>query len=259
MVTWAFRDWDEAGRPWKPCRPVVDVQVWARRAGVRVLGTIGNDAHLRSDHPKDHTPFSSTQWPDLVPAPIVFAIDLEDVRRGGVTLGEAIEAQMRAGRLSWIKYLNHGGRHIDSRDLDGDGVRFEVERSADAHVHLSVRTDWWQSRIGVFDPWGTGDGVMPTVDEILNEARIPVTENVSHRISGVEAGDPVSLGRLVEEALVFAYNAQVAAEAGVKRLLGVEARVADLDRVTEARLAHISGGIDVLLNARPPEPGDPSL
>lgn len=170
MVTAAYRQWDSRGRKWDACKPVDELQRWAKSNKVKVLGTIGNDAHLRSDRPMDHTPFSSTEWPHAVGDPVVFAIDLANVKRDGVTLGEAIERQARAGKLPWLKYMNHGGKHLDSRDLDGDGKRWEEYDSRDEHVHLSVRTDWRNRSIGDFDPWtvepGSEDFDMASVADV---------------------------------------------------------------------------------------------
>jgi hypothetical protein len=153
MATEAYRLWDRIGRPWKKSRPIDELQKWAERQRIAVLGTIGNEDHLTADRPQDHTPFSVTEWPDQVHEYVIFAIDLKNVTRGGVTLGQAIERQARAGKLPWLKYMNHGGGHLDSRDLDGDGTRWEVYPSSDEHVHLSIRTDWIARSIGEFNPW----------------------------------------------------------------------------------------------------------
>lgn len=227
-MTLAFRAWQAAGRPWELARPVAELQAWAAEEGVRVLGTIGNDAHVHSDHPKDHTPFSSTEWPFKVVEPVVFAIDLENVRRGGVTLGEAIEAQARAGLLPWLKYMNHAHRHLDSRDLDGDGKRFEVEDSSDDHVHLSVRTDWWKKSIGDFDPWGTGDD-MPSVEDLI-KGQVKLTKETARRINKDE-GAGLGLGLLIQYAVCEASDAKDVAEANAKRTIGLEAKIDALARV----------------------------
>ena len=132
MSTQAYKDWVERGRPWRKARPVADVEKWARANGIRVIGTIGNTAHLTSNRPQDHTPFSSTAWPDPLPGDIVCAIDLADA--AGVA--EAILAGAREGNMPWLKYANLNGRNYHCRD----GFEKSTD-SDDEHIHLSIRTD----------------------------------------------------------------------------------------------------------------------
>jgi hypothetical protein len=105
---------------------------------VPILGTIGNDAHLKADRPEDHTPFSFTAWPDPLPGYVITAIDLGDVE----SLSGDILAAARAGLTPWLKYANLGGRHYSTHD------RFRSSYdSDDEHVHLSIRTDYLNSRV----------------------------------------------------------------------------------------------------------------
>lgn len=144
MTTNAYRRWVAAGRPWRKCRPVADIEAWAKRHKVPVLGTIGNNAHLKSNRPQDHTPFSSTAWPRSLPGYVVTAIDLGDVDG----LAEQILAAARAGDLPWLKYANLGGRHYRCQDGFKDSTR-----SSDDHIHLSVRTDYLNAALD--DDWAT--------------------------------------------------------------------------------------------------------
>jgi hypothetical protein len=159
MASRAYYIWDSAGRHWELARPIAELVEWAHRNGVEVLGTIGNEEHLTHEPPQDHTPFSATAWPEPLPGYIVTAIDLKNINE----LGARIEVQARAGMLPWIKYMNHDGEHLDSRDLDGDGKTWEEYPSSDQHVHLSIRTDWISKSIGDFDPFSTG------VDDVSGE------------------------------------------------------------------------------------------
>lgn len=152
MATEAYWTWHRAGRPWRKAKPIAEIEAWAKANGIRVLGTIGDEDHLQASRPQDHTPFSFTAWPKKLPGYVVTAIDLENARG----LGQAIEDGARAGKYPWLKYMNHSGQHLDSRDLDGDGIRWEEYPSSDRHVHLSIRTDWIDKSIGVFDPFDTG-------------------------------------------------------------------------------------------------------
>lgn len=156
MASAAYNRWDREGRPFELATPIQEIQAWAEANDVPVLGTIGNDEHLEAVPPQDHTPFSATFWPVPLDGWIVTAIDLKNVSRNGVTLGYAIEGQARAGLLPWLKYMNHAHRHLDVRDLDGDGTNWEVYPSSDEHVHLSINTLWQHRSIGPFNPWGTG-------------------------------------------------------------------------------------------------------
>ncbi len=164
MVTSAYRLWKARGGKFALAEPIEELQAWAKQHGVKVLGTIGNHEHLTADRPEDHTPFSSTAWPNALPGYVVCAIDLKNVERDGVTLGRAIERQARAGKLPWLKYVNHGGRHLDSR------TGWQATSSGDDHVHLSIRTDWIDRNIGEFNPWrvepGSEDFDMATVNDV---------------------------------------------------------------------------------------------
>jgi hypothetical protein len=150
MATAAYRTWVNLGRPFRLATPIIELRDWARANGVPVLGTIGNEEHLTKNFPEDHTPFSFTAWPVPLDGYVVTAIDLANVNN----LGQKIEDQARAGKLPWLKYMNHSGQHLDSRDLDNDGIRWEETPSSDEHVHLSIRTDWQNRSIGTFNPFG---------------------------------------------------------------------------------------------------------
>ena len=52
MASQAYYTWDAAGRPWKPARPIAELQAWAQANGVTVLGTIGNEEHLQHVPPQ---------------------------------------------------------------------------------------------------------------------------------------------------------------------------------------------------------------
>lgn len=136
MSTEAYKRWVERGRPYKKARPIADVEKWARANGVGVLGVIGDNAHLTSNRPQDHTPFSYTAWPKRLPLHDreywVCAIDLEPE----AGLANAILAGARAGQMPWLKYANLNGRHYEHED----GFK-ESTDSSDEHIHLSARTD----------------------------------------------------------------------------------------------------------------------
>lgn len=156
MATDAYRRWVNAGRPWRKAKPIADIERWARGAGVRVLGTIGNLAHLKSNRPQDHTPYSFTAWPDPLPDYVVTAIDLAP----SDATGDAILASARNGAYPWLKYMNWHGRHYSIHDSFKHGAP-----NPDQHVHLSIRSDHTYTSVN-FDP--SGDDDMPSSREIFD-------------------------------------------------------------------------------------------
>lgn len=158
MATAAYHRWVAKGRPWRLATPIQNIRDWAGRNGVRVLGTIGNTAHLTSSTPQDHTPFSASAWPIPLKGYVVCAIDLGD--KAG--LSGRILAAARAGAYPWLKYANLNGWHYEH----DDGFR-EGYRSADDHIHLSIRSDWIDRTI-TFDPQGDIVANEKTLTEISN-------------------------------------------------------------------------------------------
>lgn len=144
MATAAYFTWVAEGSAWDLARPVRELRNWAEANAVPVLGTIGNEAHLTSGFPEDHTPFSVTAWPVPLPRYVVTAIDLGDVDG----LGWAILAMARRGKLPWLKYMNVQNRHY----VYSDGFT-EYWPNGDAHIHLSVFSDDLDTSIEPFDPW----------------------------------------------------------------------------------------------------------
>lgn len=181
MATQAYRDWVKAGRPWKKATPIDELETLARRHGVQVLGTIGNEAHLTADKPEDHTPFSQDGWPTRpVPDHYVTAIDLSNVHN----LGSRLLSDARGGRIPWVKYLNFNGQHYDVRE------GWQPRHSDDQHVHISIRSDWCTRSIGNYDPF-TG-GSQPGAYEVVawQHANVRDAPSSSGKIvSYVEAGN----------------------------------------------------------------------
>lgn len=157
MATPEYREWVAAGRPWDLARPVAQVKAWAEANDVDVLGTIGNEAHLTSNFPQDHTPFSRTAWPVPLPGFWVCAIDLADVRG----LGSLILTMARDGELPWLKYMNHAGRNYAFADKFRQG-----SPNPDQHIHLSVFSDDLRTDIGNFDPLSLEDDDMELTDQV---------------------------------------------------------------------------------------------
>ncbi len=142
MATQAYYDWVRAGRPFTVCTPVANLVSLARRHGVSVLGTIGNDDHLTSNNPQDHTPFSVTAWPIPLPGYVVTACDLAD----GPHVDRLI-ADARSGRAPWIKYINARGKQWNVKN------GWSPVPNSDQHCHVSARTDRLSWSDGSWDPF----------------------------------------------------------------------------------------------------------
>lgn len=99
-----------------------------------ILGNIGNDVHLQSNNPQDHTPFSRTAWPLPLPGYVVTA---GDYREGA--WADSFLAEVRNGKHLWVKYVNLRGKHYNFKS--GNWSQPQVTNSGDIHLHVSARTD----------------------------------------------------------------------------------------------------------------------
>lgn len=161
MASTAYWAWVAAGRKWTLARPIADMQAYAKKHKIVVLGTIGNPDHLTAAVPEDHTPFSATAWPKRLPGYIVTAIDIANSKG----LGGAILRDARAGQLGWLKYMNVAGKHYEH----GDGFR-AGRPNPDQHIHLSCRTDHLDTALDGYDPLGDD---MSTAAELLASDVVP--------------------------------------------------------------------------------------
>lgn len=134
MATQAYVTWNNRGRPWELAYVIEQLVNRGRAVGVTVLGTIGNDAHLMSNNPQDHAPFSFTAWPVALPGYVVTAADLKE----GL-FADTFLAETKQGLHQWVKYINLRGRHYDFRS--GNWANPVVTSSGDIHLHVSARTD----------------------------------------------------------------------------------------------------------------------
>lgn len=158
MASEAYRIWVKKGKPYKLAEPIRVIENYCEKHQIRVLGTIGNKAHLTADHPEDHTPFSFTGWPVDLQKYEVTAIDAEDDDHG---FGKAFLAEARTGAYNaWLKYLNVDNRHYTYRDQFKKGTS-----SGDEHLHVSIRTDALNLDISdSFDPLGIEDMALTEAD-----------------------------------------------------------------------------------------------
>lgn len=202
MVSALLERWERSGSHWEPARPISEIEAWAHRNGIPVLGTIGDFSHLNADPAEDHTPYSETAWPLPLPGYIVCAIDLAEVRN----LGAAILRGARAGKYPWLKYINVGQRHYHCRD----GFQASVYNS-DTHNHLSIRTDYIDASIGDFDPLGDD---MNFNDRAILSAMANLSPTMVLDTGGAQDGSgPKQAFPVAFSAAIIALKAATAAEA----------------------------------------------
>lgn len=160
MATQAYYNWVAAGRPYQLARPVIEYRAAFRVAGWPLLsiGTIGNEAHLQADTPKDHCPFSFTGWPGTHPYPFVLAIDVSHNVSRETELDNLVRywvSEARAERTPWVKYIIYKGQSWDVRS----SWDARVASGHWDHAHISMRTDYVGTSIGAWNPLGTsGNG-----------------------------------------------------------------------------------------------------
>lgn len=156
MATAAYRAWVNAGRPFKVCTPILAYRAQLTEAGWpgRLIGTIGDEAHLTAERPQDHTPFSVTGWPQENPYPYVHALDLMHKPEEGFDVNPIVAHWLwsaRAGLTPWVKYIIWRGQRFDVRNnwqpVSADG-HYD-------HAHKSFRTDHTNA-------WVDGWNVLPT-------------------------------------------------------------------------------------------------
>lgn len=166
MATQAYYDWRNHGSPWKPATPVREYQNAFLRAGWPAvsLGTIGDTAHLTSDHPQDHTPFSVTGWPGASPYPYVLAFDAGHDPGAGRDMGPVVAQWLndaRAGKTPWVKYIVWRGQLYDVRN----GWSPVPASDHYDHAHVSIRTDWYDKSIGGYAVVAGGENTMGMTPE----------------------------------------------------------------------------------------------
>lgn len=142
MATQAYYDWRAAGSPYGVATPIDELVRWARARGISILGVIGNAAHLQTNNPQDHTPFSRTAWPIPLPDYIVTACDLKE----GAWADKFID-ECRRGHHPWVKYVNHKYKQYNFKS----GRPGTITQSSDYHCHVSCRTDFLNAHINM-DP-----------------------------------------------------------------------------------------------------------
>lgn len=149
MASAAYWRWIAAGKPLSPSTPVREFVLamqaaFPRAAAINLINWYTNDAHLTAEPPEDHTPFSETDWPDVLESPpdwLVFATDIMHRPDLGLDCGALFLywiTEARDGRMPFLKYLNWQALRYDVRN----GWRPVPTTGHFDHIHLSFRTDW---------------------------------------------------------------------------------------------------------------------
>lgn len=143
--------WINSGLNWSLALPLANLRDRLRKYGYTVYD-IGDNSHMDRVPPEDHTPYSETGWPGLVPYGWVTAIDIMPPRAGsGLPSLQQLGKQIYQDRLyafdgaMWIKYMNW------EPDRDNGGACYhdswtpvhDRRTSSDrGHIHVSGRSDW---------------------------------------------------------------------------------------------------------------------
>lgn len=142
---------------------LVEIKARAKAAGVPFLGDLGNEEHLQSSNPLDHTPFSNTEYPIPLTDYWINAIDL-----GDGPWSDRLLAECRAGRARWVKYLLFRGKSYSRRN------NWQQTSGPDQHLHISGMTDHLHDSIGDFNPFIAAAPPRPSTveDEVLLLAQV---------------------------------------------------------------------------------------
>lgn len=146
MATVSYASWINDGKPFVMCTPLLDLRSTLGRHGYTGPATgYPDDAHLTTDFPEDHAPFSFTPWPGSQPYPYCLAIDI--MPNAGVDL-VALGARLVADKMAGvpgtepIKYINWtdsaGNCWHDSWQPDHQ----RYPSTDRGHIHISIRTDF---------------------------------------------------------------------------------------------------------------------
>lgn len=183
MTTAAYRRWIASGGTWRLATPIAELSAVLRRHGYTV-GTIGNSAHMSSDPPEDHTPFSATGWPQAAPWGVVTALDImPDGPVSLAKLGAQLVADKMSGAAPWIKYMNWTPAGKGCRHESWEPNHGIVSSSDVGHIHVSIRTDYADRSTGGYDPVArtTGGGGAPSTDgdDELNADQDQILKNLN--------------------------------------------------------------------------------
>jgi hypothetical protein len=191
MATQAYYDWVKAGRKYVLATWVTELKAQCRANGVQWLGDLGNEEHLQSSNPQDHTPFSRTDWPVPQPDYIVNACDFKEGRHAYRLLEEA-----KAGRAPFVKYINVDNKQYNVKN------NWQPVYSSDKHCHVSGKTTHsfvGLNGINIFAERVEEEDVA-TAAEIASELlKHPAFTDLLYRVRSIHKGEVVSQGYTKDE------------------------------------------------------------
>ncbi len=276
MATSAYHRWDDDGRPWKLARPVKALGERLRAHGY-VVYFLGDQGHLTSDFPEDHSPYSSSPWPGRHPYPYVLALDVMPPKRGQrskvdgkplpslQTLGRQIrdDKLTRTRAAAWIKFMNWEpqGNYTGPCWHESWQPNHHRRPSGDrGHIHLSCRTDFHTSSVADnYDPVArirAASTPPPEDDMPLTDKDAPVIQDAVHNTpigrTGTTFAKVLSSLRIVPAKLDIILAA-VAGDDVAEQVAALAARVEQLaaaDATRDAELAAlVQQGQDGTLDA----------
>lgn len=149
-----YQGWLNDGATWYLIDPLVYLRDALRAKGYTVYD-IGNKAHLTHVPPEDHTPYSATGFPGQSRYPYVHAIDImpkknalgQDDFADLETLAKLLIQDKRSGKAPFIKYMNYTTAQGLCWHISWQPNERITSSSDKGHIHLSARTDYWNSGI----------------------------------------------------------------------------------------------------------------
>jgi hypothetical protein len=178
MASQGYYDWVAAGRPLEPCQPVRDLVARlkvAYPAQANEFSWYADETHYTAEPPQDHTPYSATGWPWPSPRWVVFATDVMHRPLIGADCNVLFPywlAEAKAGRMPWLKYMIWQAKRYDVRN---NWVPVAAVGHFD-HIHLSVRTDHQDTRLGAWSVVPPEDDMTPEQAGQLAELHLLATK-----------------------------------------------------------------------------------
>jgi hypothetical protein len=173
MATQAYFNWLKAGEPYQLAEWMADLVDTMEGHGY-VVYHYPDDAHLTTNQPQDHAPFSFTGWPIDSPFGWGFGVDIMPKNgdaRSLTALARQIIADKDAGvpELAGLKYINWTDEQGNVWQTSWKPTKATRPNTDKGHIHLSGRSDSAHWRALGYDPIARMNGEdMLTPEEIVN-------------------------------------------------------------------------------------------
>lgn len=174
MATQPYRNWLAAGEPYQLAEWMNDFVKTMRGHGYTVYH-YPDIAHLTTDQPQDHAPFSFTGWPIDSPFGWGFGVDIMPKNgdaRSLTPLARQIIADKDAGHpaLAGLKYINWTDEQGKVWQTSWKPAKATRPNTDKGHIHLSGRSDSAHWRALGYNPIErmNGDDMLLASEEIVN-------------------------------------------------------------------------------------------